>query len=155
MSERRRRFPAGAVLAAVVVAAAGAFVGLVVRSQARPEGPVPIVFDKEACAHCHMQIGDPRLAAQAQLQDGSVLNFDDPGCLLVWLEQVREPPRAVWLRAYHQDRWLSRDAAAFIDVGETPMGFGLGAVERGTQGAIGWEEAAARVRAKRLERGGS
>jgi hypothetical protein len=84
-----------------------------------------------------------------------VLNFDDPGCLLVWLEQVREPPRAVWLRAYHQDRWLSCDAAAFIDVGETPMGFGLGAVERGTQGAIGWEEAAARVRAKRLERGGS
>jgi|SoiMethySBSTD1v2_1073268.scaffolds.fasta_scaffold266747_3 hypothetical protein len=155
MSPRRRRFPAGALLAAVVVAAAGAFVGLVVRSQARPEGPVPIVYDKEACAHCHMQIGDPRLAAQAQLQNGAVLNFDDPGCLLVWLEQAPEQPRAIWLRSYREDRWLSRASAAFIDVGETPMGFGLGAVERGTPGAFGWEEAATRVRAKGLERGGS
>jgi hypothetical protein len=155
MSQRRRRFPAGALLAAVLVAAAGAFVGLVVRSQARPDGPVPIVFDKEACAHCHMQIGDSHLAAQAQLQDGSVLNFDDPGCLLVWLEQAREEPRAIWLRAYREDRWLSRASTAFIEVGETPMGFGLGAVERGTPGGISWEEAAARVRGKRLERGGS
>ena len=155
MSQRRRRFPAGALLAAVLVAAAGAFVGLVVRSQARPDGPVPIVFDKEACAHCHMQIGDSHLAAQAQLQDGSVLNFDDPGCLLVWLEQAREEPRAIWLRAYREDRWLSRASTAFIEVGETPMGFGLGAVEQGTPGGISWEEAAARVRAKRLERGGS
>ena len=155
MSQRRRRFPAGALLAAVVMAAAGAFVGLVVRSQAKPEGPVPIVFDKEACAHCHMQIGDPHLAAQAQLQDGSVLNFDDPGCLLNWLDQAREQPRAIWLRHHREDRWLSRASAAFIEVGETPMGFGLGAVERGAPGAISWEEAAAQVRAKRMERGGS
>ena len=155
MSPRSRRFPAGPVLAAVLVAAAGAFVGLVVRSQARPEGPVPIVYDKEACAHCHMQVGDPRLAAQAQLSDGTVLDFDDPGCLLTWLDTAREQPRAVWLRAYREDRWVPGASAAFIEVGETPMGFGLGVVERGTPGAIGWDDAAARIKAKRLQRGGS
>jgi len=151
----RSHFPVGAVLAAVAVAAAGAFVGLLVRSQAPPNGPVPIVYDKEACAHCHMQVGDPRLAAQAQLTDGSVLDFDDPGCLLTWLDESPEQPRAVWLRAYREDRWLSRASTAFVEVGETPMGFGLGAVERGTPGAISWEEAAARIRVKRRERGGS
>ena len=155
MTGRTRRFPVGPVLAAVGVAAAGAFVGLLVRSQARPEGPVPIVYDKEACAHCHMQVGDPRLAAQAQLADGSVLDFDDPGCLITWLDESREQPRAVWLRAFREDRWLGRASAAFVEVGETPMGFGLGVVERGTPGAIGWEEAAARIKAKRRERGGS
>jgi hypothetical protein len=154
MSRRGKRFP-GVLLVAVLVAAAGAFVGLLVRSQARPEGPVPIVYDKEACAHCHMQIGDPRLAAQAQLADGRVLDFDDPGCLITWLESSGEQPRAVWLRAFHEDRWLSRASAAFVEVGDTPMGFGLGAVERGTPGSFGWEEAAARIRAKRIERGGS
>lgn len=155
MSARSRRFPVGPVVAAVLVAAAGAFVGLVVRSQRKPEGPVPIVYDKEACAHCHMQVGDPRLAAQAQLADGTVLDFDDPGCLLTWLDESREQPRAVWLRAYREDRWVPRESAAFVEVGETPMGFGLGVVERGTPGAIGWDEAAARVKAKRGERGGS
>lgn len=155
MSPRGRRFPGRVVLAAALVAAAGAFVGLVVRSQARPEGPVPIVYDKEACAHCHMQVGDPRLAAQAQLADGTVLDFDDPGCLLSWLDTSKEQPRSVWLRAYREDRWVPQASAAFVDVGETPMGFGLGVVERGTPGAIGWDEAAARVRAKRLQRGGS
>ena len=97
----------------------------------------------------------PACAAQAQLTDGSVLDFDDPGCLLTWLDESREQPRAVWLRAYREDRWVPRASAAFVDVGETPMGFGLGVVERGTPGAISWEEAAARVKAKRSERGGS
>jgi hypothetical protein len=155
MSPGPRRFSGRAVLAAALVAAAGAFVGVVVRSQARPEGPVPIVYDKEACTHCHMQVGDPRLAAQAQLADGTVLDFDDPGCLLAWLDTAKEQPRAVWLRAYREDRWIPRASAAFVDVGETPMGFGLGVVERGTPGSIGWDEAAGRVRAKRRERGGS
>ena len=35
---------------------------LIYRAQRLPEGPQPIVWDREACAHCHMHIGEPRFA---------------------------------------------------------------------------------------------
>jgi copper chaperone NosL len=129
----------------------GIFGWMVVRAQSLPEGPVPIVWDKEACAYCHMHVGDPSLAGQVQLSDGTVLDFDDPGCLLSWLEQNHAPVRAVYLHHHTKDRWLERDEAAFAEVGVTPMGFGLGAVERGTPGAIDWPSAGARVRANHVE----
>ncbi len=69
------------------------FVGLLLGGQRRVEGPVPIVWDKEACAHCHMHIGEPPFAALsyaeadypasmftlgglATLPDGRVLDAD-------------------------------------------------------------------------------
>src|SRR6185436_17764415 len=47
-----------------------------------PDAPTAIAYDREACAHCHMLIGDPRYAAQLVTEAGDVLDFDDPGCAL-------------------------------------------------------------------------
>jgi copper chaperone NosL len=101
------------------------------------DGPRPIVWNKEACAHCHMLIGDPHFAAQIQTADGAVYDFDDPGCLLLFRASHPEiDVRATWYHHVREDRWIPGERVAFVrSPAPTPMGYGLGAVERGTQTA--------------------
>jgi hypothetical protein len=94
-----------------------------------------------------MLIGEAAFAAQLQAQDGQVFDFDDPGCLLRF-EAEREPAvHARWFHHLREERWLSGDEAAFVDVKPTPMGYGLGAVEAGTPGALPLDAARRRVAA--------
>jgi hypothetical protein len=93
-----------------------------------------------------MLISDPAFAAQIVTADAEVLDFDDPGCLLLHLEEHHLPPRAIWFHHAREDRWLRGDGVAFVPVGQTPMGYGLGAVEAGTLGAISLAEATTLVR---------
>lgn len=134
-----KRFTRLSVAAVAVVAA----VWIVIRlGQSPPEGPVPVEWDDTACAECRMHVGDPRFAAQLQTVDGDVLNFDDPGCLLRYRAKNRPKVHAVYFHAHEGDEWLPEKTAAFLRVGETPMGFGLAAVPRGTAGAVSVGEAA-------------
>lgn len=112
-----------------------------------PDGVAPIVWDREDCAQCRMLIGEPRFAAQLQTRDGRVESFDDPGCLMLRLDAV-EDVRALWFHHVHEDRWIPGDAVAFARIERTPMGYGLGAVDAGTPGAIPLAEARARVAAR-------
>lgn len=147
MSPRKKGSKAGMIAGAIVVLAlVGAFVGAVIWSQQLPEGPVEIVWDKEACSHCHMHVGEPGFAAQVQLSSGKVHNFDDPGCLFEWLKAHRnDAVHALYFHHYKEDRWLTADEVGFIETSPTPMGFGLGAVEKSTPGAIGLEQAKAKI----------
>ncbi len=143
------------LFALFVLAAIGIGVGtLVSRVSALPTGPVAIVWDREACAHCRMHVGEPAFAAQAQLADGTVLNFDDPGCLLSWLDKDPPPLHAVYFHHQREDRWLSREQVGFVPAGPTPMGFGLGAVDRTSSAAIGLSEAQAQLRSRGHHHGG-
>lgn len=131
---------------AIALAAIAGFGASLAFSQALPEGPVEIVWDREACAHCRMHIGERAFAAQLQRRDGRVQNFDDPGCLLRYLASVpADEVHAVYFHHSRQARWLARDEVAFVDVAQSPMGFGLGAVHRGTPGSFPYEEALRRV----------
>lgn len=105
-----------------------------------PEGPVPIVWDAEVCAHCKMHIGDPRFAAQLQTTDGQVLSFDDPGCLFDYLHSQQLALRAIYFRNYAGDGWLSESQVAFLPVEDSPMGYGIRAVPKDTPEArdIDW-----------------
>ena len=123
-----------------VAALAGVTVAVLV-FQRLPQGPVEITWDKEACANCHMHIGDPRFAAQVQLNDGQVLNFDDPGCALRALADIPGAElHAVWFHDLSADRWLARDEVGFVEAQHTPMGWGLGAVPKQTPGAVSLEQ---------------
>ncbi len=127
---------------------------LLTKANALPTGPVAIVWDREACAHCRMHVGEPGFAAQVQLQDGSVLNFDDPGCLLSWLDKDPPPLHAVYFHHQREDRWLSREQVGFVPAQHTPMGFGLGAVDKTSSAAIGLEAAQAQLRGRGHHHGG-
>jgi copper chaperone NosL len=132
--------------------AALAALALALAACARGEGPSPIAWDREPCAHCRMLISEPRFAAQLETEDGEVRSFDDPGCLLA--ELVSRSPRvaALWFHHAHEDRWLAGAAVAFERAERTPMGWGLGAVDAGTPGAASLAQAQAQVAAKLEQR---
>ena len=125
-----------------------AFAALVYRAQRPVEGVVPIAWDQATCAHCRMHISAPPFAAQLHTSVGEVLNFDDPGCLLSWAEDhPHERPRQIWFRHHQEARWLSESEVSFAPAQETPMGFGLAAVEAGHPGALSLEAAQAQLAA--------
>jgi hypothetical protein len=124
-----RRLLAGVVLVGVAAA-------LVRLNEAKPpEGPVPIVWDREVCAFCKMHIGDPRFAAQLQTAEGDVLSFDDPGCLFEYMRLHQVGVHALYFRAYDGSGWISGDNVGFLPVDDSPMGYGIRAVSKATPGA--------------------
>lgn len=148
--QRKRRNDWGIWLGLGLAAVAAAGFGwLLLRAQALPEGVVAIAWDKEACAHCRMHVGERGFAAQLQLQDGRVLDFDDPGCLFSWRAADPAAVHATWFHHHTEDRWLTPARAGFIEVRPTPMGFGLAAVDAATPGALTAAQASARILAKR------
>ena len=134
------------LLVIALVAIAVAFVRF--NRPALPQGPVAVVWDGEVCGHCKMHVGDPRFAAQLQTTDGDVLNFDDPGCLLDYLDANEVSVHALYFRNHEADGWLAETEAAFLSVEDSPMGYGIRAVPKSTEGAqdIEWAKARARSR---------
>lgn len=116
------------------------------RSEALPQGPQAVVWDHTQCAECRMSVSEPAYAAQLQLKDGRVLDFDDPGCLFRFAAHGGADIHAVYYRHLREDRWLAEDQAAFVDSGPSPMGYDLGAVPVGAPGS----EPAARLRAAHM-----
>jgi len=134
--------------AAVAVAALAGLGVLVARAQRPPEGVEPVAWDRAACAYCRMHVGDPRFAAQVQTEEGEVLNFDDPGCLMRYASERHPHVRAMYFHDERQDLWRPREQTAFVPGASTPMGYGLAATRRGAPGSISYEEAVARVTAR-------
>ena len=136
-------------LLAVVLLVVGSAIAFSVLASARlPDGPVEVVWDKAACAACGMHVGEPPFASQLTAKDGRTHAFDDPGCLFLYVEEHRPEVHSMFFHAHGADRWIGEDRVAFVAIDNTPMGFGIGAVEVGTPGAIGLDEA----RRKCLER---
>lgn len=118
------------LLSLASIGLAAAVVALVVAGGTRlPDGPMPIAWDREACAHCHMQIGEPRHAAQLITTRGEVLSFDDVGCALDYLRQKNPAVHRLWFHG-DGDTWLGTDVVGFAPASVTPMGSGLMAVDR-------------------------
>ncbi|MCP3142062.1 hypothetical protein [Pyxidicoccus xibeiensis] len=118
-----------------------------------PDGPVEVLWDREACAHCRMHVGEPSFAAQLQLADGRVLHFDDPGCLLRYEAERPLDVHAAWFHHSREARWLPRERTGFVPASPTPMGYGLGAVEVGTPGVMPLAEVLAKLHGRHGEEG--
>lgn len=133
-----------ALAATLTVAVAGAAVLVLRRSEALPDGPQDVIWDHTACAECSMSVTERGYAAQLQTTDGRVLDFDDPGCLFRWERHEAAPVHAIWFHHLREERWLAEGKAGFVAAGPSPMGYDLGAVDAGADGAI--SVAAARER---------
>ena len=94
-----------------------------------PDAPVPIPWDREPCAHCHMQIGEPRHAVQLVTAEGQVVDFDDVGCALAYLKAHNPVVHRLWFHG-EGEQWLGTDVVGFVKTDLTPMGSGLLAVDR-------------------------
>jgi copper chaperone NosL len=143
--ERKGRMPGRIAWTLAGLLLVAGFAWAVVRSQAPPDGPRPVVWDRQSCAECGMSVSDPRFACQLQTADGDVLDFDDPGCLFRHLSKESAPVRAIYFHAFGEDRWLARDEVGFVAVPNSPMGYDLAAVASGRADAIDFETARARA----------
>jgi len=132
-----REIPWGKLALGGVLLAAILGVVLVVRGgHSVPDEVQPIEWNRQACAHCQMLIGEPHHAAQLITTDGAVLSFDDPGCALRYVDQHQPAVHRLWFHAATGEAWIPVDHVGFTTGGTTPMGSGLLAVERGTPGAL-------------------
>ena len=134
-----------ALIAVVVLVGGGLITLAMAEARTLPDGPSQLVWDRTACAHCRMHLGEPAFAAQLQTKGGATLGFDDPGCLFLYLEKQQPDIHAIYFRHMKEDRWIAREAVAFVKVSPTPMGFGIGAVDKGAKDSFSLEEARRRV----------
>ena len=115
--------PGRFLLAALVLAACSG----------EPEtGPVAVAWDRDACEHCYMTVGDRRTAAEVRVEPGGPVHvFDDLGCALLYLDERPEPSdfAELWVRDLSGDRWLDGRTARYVEVPSTPMEYGFAAVE--------------------------
>ena len=93
-----------------------------------PREPRPINPAADVCAVCRMTVVPEGHAAEALGEDGTVLVFDDPGCLA--LDWHDNPARYEGSLAYVQDAetkaWVAWEKATFVRADEvaSPMAYG-------------------------------
>ena len=138
-----RRVIKGLLLVIALLAAWVAFVRF--NQPTLPEGPVPVVWDREVCGHCKMHVGDPRFAAQLHTTEGEIVNFDDPGCLFDYLHTHDVSVHALYFRNSDREGWLSESSVGFVAVEDSPMGYGIRAVPKAAPEAQSIEWAKARA----------
>lgn len=94
---------------------------------------------EEACAECHMLIGEPRFTAAYRTREGLWRKFDDLGCLVRFRSRQPEGTERIFVHDYQGDGWLDAEGAFFVHSPRlaTPMGYGLV--------ALATEEAARRL----------
>jgi hypothetical protein len=114
-------------------------------------GPAAIAYDREPCAHCGMLISDAAFASQLELEGEDPKSFDDPGCLLRYRAERQPRWRAAWYHHLREPRWIAEPDVAFERVALTPMGYGIGAVDRGAPGSMTLPEAEQHARTAHRE----
>ncbi|MHB1424502.1 MAG: hypothetical protein ACYC3I_15130 [Gemmataceae bacterium] len=140
-----KRVKIGLTLTLVLFAAAT--VGLLVlRAQALPDGVRPVVWDKESCGECGMAVSDRRFAAQLQTDNGRIINFDDPGCLFIYVIRFDPSIHAAYFHALVGDSWLNAEQVGFVPTSLSPMGYNWAAVPRDTPGSLTFAEALEKMR---------
>jgi hypothetical protein len=105
-----------------VIALAG--VVLALACGPRLDQPAEPVWGKQACDHCMMLVSERRSAAQAVSVGGTRKFFDDPGCLVEWLESTGEIPMGVWVRAADDSGWVDAYLTRYTGGHRTPMDYG-------------------------------
>jgi len=116
-------------------------------------GPARLAWDRDACAHCYMTIGDRRTAAQLRLTAGGpAFLFDDLGCALLFVarEQGSHLPAELWVRDPEGLHWIDGLAARYASGATTPMGYGFTSSE--APGAVSLAEAWSAIREMEDER---
>lgn len=95
-----------ALLAAVTLATAGC----------ASAGPRDLVVNEDVCAHCKMQISDPRFGSQIVTTTGRQLVFDSPECLAAFLDMTpADKIASTWvLDVERVGRWVNAEEAGYL-----------------------------------------
>lgn len=128
-------------------------------------GPGKIIWDRDGCEYCRMTISDRRFATQVRTaQDHKLHRFDDLGCALLFLDQLRQHDSVletksdaelfeeIWVRDMQGADWKSAAEMGFHDAYTTPMGYGYAPAGAPSAETLTLMQVWERVRAKENER---
>lgn len=92
--------------------------------------PLPIKLNHTNDPQCAMLLKTDHNAAQVAAPDGRTWFFDDPGCMILWLEKASFRDRAkLWVHTIDSHRWIDAKSAHYGITDETQMHYGFGARE--------------------------
>jgi len=74
-------------------------------------------------------------------EDEKTYIFDDVGCLVLWIEQIKANREAIKMFVFAKDthRWIDAQKAFYSLKDETPMGYGFGGYEKSQAEFIDFE----------------
>jgi len=99
--------------------------------------------NKVQCPQCNMFLVEKEYTAQAITTDNKTHFFDDPGCLVLWIEEnhkVSEKDIVKWVYASDTKKWINAEKAFYSINDKTPMNYGFGAYEKTIDNAIDYNE---------------
>ncbi len=103
--------------------------------------PLPIKLDFTNDTECKMLIKTERNAAEVIAPDGRTWFFDDPGCMILWLQDKDFKDKAViWVHTIDTKHWIDAKKAWYGVKDHTAMHYGFGAREHKCGDCIDFEE---------------
>ena len=97
--------------------------------------PLKVNFTNDP--YCKMLIHTKRNASQAVSPDGRTWFFDDPACMVLWLQDKAFKERAkLWVYSIDTHKWLDAKKAWYGRADKTAMHYGFGAREHQSENTI-------------------
>ena len=89
--------------------------------------PRDIAVGVDACEYCHMSVDDLERAAQWVPASGPAVTFDEPGCLIAWLQRNPGAEGRAFVADGAGGGWVPAEAGAYL-VGRVRTGMGFDVV---------------------------
>ena len=135
-----------------------AIIAMIVISMAQEEQPVTIVKGNVAMkalpiklnftndTQCKMLIKSEKNTAQVAIPDGRTWFFDDPGCMVLWLEgKPFKDTAKLWVHSIDTQKWVDAKEAHYGITDHTAMHYGFGARENMADKTIDYAEMCLRM----------
>ena len=103
--------------------------------------PLPVKLNHTNDPQCAMLLKSNRNALEVVVPDGRTWFFDDPGCMILWIEKrpFRDEAK-IWVHTLDTKRWIDARKAYYGVTDRTEMRYGFGAREHEGNDTIGFEE---------------
>jgi len=103
--------------------------------------PLPIKVGKTNDTECAMLIHNKINACEAIAPDGRTWFFDDPGCMVKWLQKKSFKDKAkLWVFTIDTHKWVDAKEAKYSTKEHTLMHYGFGAREKDSNDTIDFKQ---------------
>lgn len=102
--------------------------------------PWPLKVNFTNDSYCKMLIGEQRNSTQVVSPDGNTWFFDDPACMVLWLQDKPFKESAkLWVHSIDSHKWIDARKAWYGRADRTAMHYGFGAREVQDEDTIDYE----------------
>lgn len=106
--------------------------------------PLKVNFTNDS--YCKMLITTERNSVQVVSPNGNTWFFDDPGCMVLWIQDKSFKEKAkIWVYSIDTKKWIDAKHAWYGVTDQTEMHYGFGAREHKVEGNIDFKEMQLRI----------